>query len=153
MTHSRPPKPPLAALALLQREVSQLLGRLAELERGEAQLPGAWSPDVDVYESHGRIVVVIEVPGLSAEALRVQWRSGELVVTGERRPRRAGACGFLCMERPTGRFVRTIPIDAPINLSDAQARLGRGLLTVTLPRLPERRRRETPIPIEQEQDG
>jgi HSP20 family molecular chaperone IbpA len=148
----RPAKPPLATLSLLRREINQMLARLGELDSSRTRLPGEWSPDVDVYESHGRIVVVVEVPGLPPESLRVAWREGELVVSGERRPRRAAASGFLCMERPTGRFARGIPLDAPVNLNEAQARLSRGLLVITLPRVSERRRRETQIPIERDQE-
>jgi HSP20 family protein len=79
----------------------------------------------------------------------VSWSDGRLKVSGERRERRpAGAVGFLCMERPNGRFTRTIAIDVPVDVPRAQARLAGGLLTVVLPRLADRRGRETVIPVE-----
>jgi HSP20 family protein len=147
------PRPPLTALSLLQREVNQLFERLAGLEGAERSLPGEWSPSVDVYESRGRLMVVAEVPGLAAESLRVICRERELVISGERRERRpaAGIAAFLCMERPHGRFSRTIHLDLAVDLREAEARLAGGLLTVILPRLKERRGRETVIPIVWEQ--
>jgi HSP20 family protein len=83
----------------------------------------------------------------------VVYREREIVVSGERRARRPGAgAGFLCLERPHGRFERTIPFDVAVDVAQAQASLKDGILTITLPRLKERRGRETVIPIEWEQE-
>jgi HSP20 family protein len=147
----RAARPPVSALALLQQEVNDLFLRLSALDRTE-RLPGnEWSPVADVFESKDRLVVVIEVPGLPPESLRVVFRDGELVLSGERRARRVGpGASFLCLERPHGRFERRIPIDLPVDVARARATLARGLLAVSLPRLRERRGRETVIPIERE---
>lgn len=59
---------------------------------------------------------------------------------------------FQCLERPDGRFQRVLPLDMPIDVAGARARLERGLLSVTLPRLRERRGRETVISIDREPD-
>jgi HSP20 family protein len=144
-------RPPVSALALLQQEVNDLFLRLSTLDRSE-RLPGSeWSPTADVFESKDRLVVVVEVPGLPPESLRVVFRDGELVLSGERRARRVGpGSSFLCVERPHGRFERRIPIDLSVDVGRARATLACGLLTVTLPRLRERRGRETVIPIERE---
>jgi len=148
----KPPRTPMSALSLLQQEVNQLFERLALLDRSERITGGEWIPGVDVYECRGRLLVVVEVPGLPADALKVVYRERELVLSGERRARRPGAgTGFLCLERSHGRFERTIPLDAAVDVSQAEATLAGGLLTVTLPRLKERRGRETVIPITWEQ--
>ena len=147
----RPPRPPVSALALLQQEVGELVQRLSLLDRAD-RLPGSeWSPAVDVFESRDRLVVVMEVPGLPPDSLRVVYRERELVLAGERRARRTGpGATFLCLERPHGRFERTIPLDVAVDVARARASLAGGLLTVILPRLRERRGRETVIPIERE---
>jgi HSP20 family protein len=121
------------------------------LDRAD-RLPGnEWSPAVDVFDARDRLVVVIEVPGLAAESLRVAFRERELVLSGERRVRRtAPGCSFLCLERPHGRFERVIPVEVPVDVARARATLRGGLLTVALPRLRERRGREAVVPIERE---
>ena len=147
----RAPRPPISALAILQQEMGELVHRLSVLDRADC-LPGSeWSPAVDVFEARDRLVVVIEVPGLAPESLRVVFRERELVLAGERRARRPGpGTTFLCLERPHGRFERAIPLEGPVDVARARATVAGGLLTVTLPRLHERRGRETVIPIERE---
>jgi len=131
--------------------MGDLVHRLSVLDRSD-RLPGSeWSPAIDVFEFRDRLVVVVEAPGLPPESLRVVFRDRDLVLSGERRARRAGAgASFLCLERPHGRFERTIPLDVPVDVAGARATLAGGLLTVTLPRLRERRGRETVVPIERE---
>jgi len=74
-----------------------------------------------------------------------------LVLSGDRRAPRPGAgARFHCLERPHGRFERSIPLDVPVDVANARASLRGGVLTVSLPRLRERRGRETVIPIERE---
>jgi HSP20 family protein len=149
----RTPRAPLSALALLQQEVNALFDRLALVDRSERIAGGEWSPGVDVFEVRGRVVVVMEVPGLALDAVHVLYREREIVVSGERRARRPGAgTAVLCMERAHGQFERTIPLNVAVDVTQAQASLKGGLLTITLPRLKERRGREIVIPIEGEQE-
>ena len=151
MTRSRTVRPPMSALHLLQQEVNELFQKLSILDRAD-RLPGTeWSPAVDVFEQRDRLVVVAEVPGLHPESLKVVFRDRALVITGERRTPRVGAgASFHCLERPHGRFERSIPLDMPVDVGSARAVLAGGVLTITLPRLRERRGRETAIPIERE---
>jgi HSP20 family protein len=148
----RPPRTPLDELALLRREIEHLFERLAAWSAVDEPAPGEWFPGVDVYEAGGRLIVQVEVPGLPAEALRVVLSDGQLAVSGERHVRRAAAEGavFVCLERPHGRFRRTIPLEAAVDVAQAEARLRGGVLTVTLPRLKERRQKEVVIPVTRE---
>lgn len=147
-------RPHLTALTLLQREVNQIFERLASIEPPPAEMASEWCPSVDVFERGGKLVVVLEAAGLAPEALRVVCRERELMVTGERRERRpAGIAAFLCMERAAGRFIRVVPLDVAVDLKLAEARLASGLLTITLPRLKDRRGRETVIPIAWESEA
>ncbi len=141
----------VSAVALLRQEVNELFHRISALDRSELPPTGEWCPPVDVYELRDRLVIVVEVPGLPPEALRVALRAGALVVSGERRGRRGGGeISFLCLERPHGRFQRSIPLDMPLDAAHARATLGGGLLTVTVPRLRERRGQENVLRIERE---
>jgi HSP20 family protein len=140
-----------AELALLQRELNDLVGRLVDTEAPARPRVGEWLPAVDVFDCRGKLVVVVEAPGLAPESLRVACRGGRLVISGERKDARpSGAAGFLCMERPQGRFTRAIDLDLAVDLAGAEAKLRDGLLVISIPRLKDRRGRETVIPVEAE---
>ena len=149
----RAPRTPITDLAFLQREIDQLVGRLSPPERADAPVAGEWFPSIDVFECRGNLVITVEVPGLTPEHLKVAYRNHRLVIVGERRERKPPAAdgAFLCMERPQGRFTRTIPLDQALEVQKAEARLEAGVLTVTIPRLKDRRGRETVIPIHWEE--
>ena len=142
---------PVSALALLRQEVQELFHRISALDRSEPLPAAEWCPPADVFESRENLLLVLEVPGLPPESLRVVFRRGALVVSGERRARRAGGgVSFLCLERPHGRFERTIPLDLPLDVARARASVHAGLLTVTVPRRRERRGQDVVVPIERE---
>jgi HSP20 family protein len=148
----RPARTTPLDLTVLQREVNQLLERLADFDRPVAA-EGEWVPGVDVYECRGKIVIAIEVPGTPLDSLRVSFRDRHLTVTGERRERRpaAAAASFHCMERPQGRFTRIVMLDVAVDIEAAEAKLAGGVLTVSMPRLKDRRGREIVIPVEREE--
>jgi HSP20 family protein len=148
----RPARTAHLDLALLQREVHQLLERLTDVDRAETPSDGEWMPSVDVYECRGKLTIVAEVPGLTPDSLRVTFRDRHLVISGDRKERRpaAGGASFLCMERPQGRFTRLVALDIPVDVRSAEARLSGGLLTVTVPRLKDRRGRVTVIAVQRE---
>jgi HSP20 family protein len=148
----RPASPAYPNLLLLQQEINRLFERLAALEGSDRRAGTEWVPSVDVYECEGKIRIVVEVPGLLPESLAVVYRDGQLTISGERRERRPpGIVGFLCMERPHGRFTRTIFLDLPLDIRLAEARLAAGLLVMSIPRLKDRRGRETVIHVEREE--
>jgi len=151
----RAPRTAMTDLAFLQREIDQLVGRFAAQDPAETAAAGEWLPSTDVYECRGNLVVSIEVPGLTPDNLKIAYRNHRLIIAGERRERKtpAGDGAFLCMERPQGRFVRTIPLDQALEVQKAEARLAGGVLTITIPRLKDRRGRETVITIQWEEEA
>jgi HSP20 family protein len=145
-------RPASIDLMLLQQEMNRLFERLATIGRPERTAGGEWIPSIDVYECDGCLRVVAEVPGLHPDSLRVTYREGELTISGERRDRRPqGVTGYLCMERPHGRFTRTLALDVSLDVRQAQAQLAGGVLTVVLPGVTDRRGRETVIDVVREQ--
>jgi HSP20 family protein len=145
---------PAAELTYLQREIEQIFARLASFDRAEHVAAGEWTPAVDVFESKEHLAIVVEVPGLTPETLSVTCRNRQLVISGERRHEcpEPNVAGFLCMERPHGRFTRSIPVTLAVDVHNAQARLRQGVLTILIPRLKERRSREIVIPIQREEE-
>ena len=97
-------RPAMAGLAMLQQEVNDLFQRLSILDRSDRLPGGEWSPPVDVLEQRDRLIVIVEVPGLSPDSLKVAFRDRALVLSGrpdeavavfQRSPDRFGYLGYL----------------------------------------------------------
>ena len=81
--------------------------RLAASERARP----VWEPPVDVYEDKSQIVIVVALPGVSAERIEVSIESGTLVIRAESRVLFGGPhCEIKRLEIPYGRFERRIAL-------------------------------------------
>ena len=95
--------------------------------------------------------VTVDVSGVPPEAIRILFKSGVLLIVGEKeRPdlSRRGPASFHLVERDFGRFARAVRINVAIDGSQARARLVNGELRVMLPRIAERRGAGLMVPID-----
>lgn len=100
-----------------------------------ARRSGPWRPDVDVLEFADRFVVIVDLPGVSRDAIEVELLGNQLVLRGRRAVHRPEGAQLTADERPSGAFERRfkLPIDAAGE--QVTAKLDEGVLTVTVPRL------------------
>ena len=71
----------------------------------------AWEPPVDVFEDEREIVIVVAMPGVSADRVHVLHERGSLVVRGERPlPFTGMRLAVRQLEIPYGSFERRIPL-------------------------------------------
>lgn len=106
--------------------------------------PAQTGPAMDIRETADEVIIDIELPGCLPDRLSLALHQRELVVTGEFvTPREPGAA-HLRVERPRGRFARSIllPVDVA---TPPEAVLSRGVLTVRLRRAPEGIRRRIKV--------
>ena len=81
--------------------------RLTASERTQA----SWEPPVDVFEDEHEIVIVVALPGVSAERVEVTSESGALVVRAESPlPFSGSRRAVRQLEIPYGYFERRIPL-------------------------------------------
>ena len=133
----------------LRERVGRLFAALSEVV-GEVPegAPGAWSPAVDVCETADAVVVSVELPGVAADEVEVVLSAGALRVSGAKKSRAPrGRVTHLCSERAYGKFSRTVPLRRPVRTRGARAAFKDGLLTITLPKLDERRGAEFKIEV------
>jgi HSP20 family protein len=113
-------------------------GLLSSLERG---LPngtwgsrGAWSPQVEMFEREGELVLRADLPGLSKDDVKVELADNALTIEGERRDEREEKRqGFYSSERSYGKFYRRLPLPQGVNTEEASASFRDGVLEVTMP--------------------
>lgn len=96
-------------------EACEMLRRAERLERqffvpvAAERERSVWEPPVDVFESGGRLVITVALPGVPPGEVELLVEGDTLVITGHRRPPRALAAARLVrMEIPFGRFERRI---------------------------------------------
>lgn len=112
---------------------------------------GECLPLLDVFETDRTIEVVLDVPGVTIEGLRILVKSGIVLVVGEKeRPDMSGRApaSFHLVERDFGRFARAVRVHAAIDGANVRARLKEGELRIVLPKIQERRGREILVTIE-----
>ncbi len=127
---------PIQALLKLRERMNRLFEEsMGRYSVGEEAGAGTWSPAVDVYDHHDRIVFEAELPGIAREEVEVEVEHGVLILRGERRVDPGlRSRDFHRMERAYGGFRRTFRLPRDVDAARIQAELSGGILTVTLPR-------------------
>ena len=136
----------------LSQDVHRLLDDLAR-RRPERRhvVAGECMPVVDVFETERAVEIVVDLPGVAADGIRILFKSGVLLIVGEKeRPdlSKRGPASFHLVERDFGRFARAVKINSAIDGAHVRARLANGELRIVLPRITERRGTGIMVPIE-----
>jgi HSP20 family protein len=138
----------------LSHEVRRLFEDLAKRRANHRHMvSGECLPLLDVFETDRTIEVVLDVPGVLPECVRIMIKSGVVLVAGEKeRPEPTrGPASFHLVERDFGRFARAVRVHAAMDASRARARLKHGELRIVLPKVVERRGREIMVAIDTDQ--
>lgn len=136
----------------LGHEMHRLFDELAR-RRPERRhvVSGECLPLLDVLETDKTIEIALDVPGVTADSLRIMIKAGVVLVVGEKERHDLslkGPASFHLVERDFGRFARAIRVRAAFDASRATARLRQGELRIVLPKIEERRGKEFLIPID-----
>lgn len=101
----------------------------------------SWSPQMEVFEREGNLVVHADLPGMSKDDLHVDLEDNQLILRGERRnEREENQEGVYHTERSYGSFYRSIPLPEGVDAEQANASFHNGVLEVTVP-LPQQKQR------------
>ncbi len=115
---------------------------------------GTWSPSIDLCETSEAYMVRVELPGVDLKDISLTIQDGVLKVSGIKREPVVSQkllC-YYCLERRYGRFHREISLDAVVDAQRSAAFLQGGILSVELPKLPERRGKVIHVPIVRKSD-
>ncbi len=120
-----------------------------EVHAGLTGVSGECAPAVDVFETAAGVEVVVDVPGVPPDAIRVLIKGMALLIVGEKTPTFCPTADatFHLVERGFGRFARAVRLPGALDVSRAAATLEHGELRITVPRLEERRGHEIVVPI------
>jgi len=118
----------------LRVEIEELFAEMWQVPRFSTARH-AFRPQCDCYriDDPPELHVVVELPGVDLESVRVAAVGRTVVVAGRReRPRVPGA-QFRQMEIEYGEFHRRVELDEDVDAEQARATYERGMLTVVIP--------------------
>jgi HSP20 family protein len=94
----------------------------------------AWSPQIELLEKDGKLVLRADLPGLKPDDVRVEVDRGVLTISGERKQeKKEEREGMYHSERFYGTFQRRIALPDDVDPDKIDARFENGVLEVVVP--------------------
>jgi HSP20 family protein len=121
--------PRLGAAVAPPRELEALLARAPALSQ-----TAQWSPQVEVFERDGNLVLRADLPGVKRDDVEVSVDNGVLTIRGQRRQEyRETEGGYRRTERSYGTFFRQIPLPEGVEPNQLAASYEDGVLEIVVP--------------------
>ena len=127
---------PFRELRRLRREMDRTFEDMG-LGSWLAGRPSHQHPPVNVFNTEDQVVVVAELPGVSADDLEITLRGEVLSIGGERKEEVPEGVTYHRRERGVGRFSRLVQLPDAVDVGGIKAEYLDGLLTVRLPKAEE----------------
>jgi HSP20 family molecular chaperone IbpA len=96
--------------------------------------PAPWRPPTDVYETSERVVIKVEIAGMSPEDFQISFSDRILQIRGTRRDRQRKR-SYHCLEIQYGDFLSEVYLPGHYDDASVDAQYENGFLTITLPKL------------------
>ena len=140
---------PFGELSTFRREMDRLFERFFG-EFPSLELPGmACAPRLDVTETKDSLVVKAELPGLEAKDLDISVSGKTLTIKGEKKQEKEEKDEHHhLIERSYGAFSRMVELPTPVAPDKIKAAFKNGVLTITLPKTEEAKRKAISIKVE-----
>jgi HSP20 family protein len=124
------------AMAPLQREIDRFFGDLAS--GWDTFGLGGADPSMDVVETQSGLEISVELPGLTADDVKMVVDGDTLTISGER-PGEIQSVDrtHRSIERSYGEFSRSIHLPSSIDRTKISAVMKNGVLSVSAPRRPD----------------
>ncbi|MBI2833808.1 MAG: Hsp20/alpha crystallin family protein, partial [Acidobacteria bacterium] len=113
----------------LADDVRRLFEELDRANTGCRAPAGEWTPPLDFCESRDMFEIRIDLPGVSADAIRVLLKKNVVLIAGEKvptDPEVAQGGTFQLVERNFGRFARAVRLQDAVDARGARATLASG---------------------------
>jgi len=140
---------PLHDLVSLQDRMNRLFEDASQRRASEADYTSElqradWQPLADVYEDESEYTVALDLPGIDRSSIDISIDENRLTVKGTRAaPDRVQHRG----ETPRGNFLRSFSVPAAVSQKDIKADYKDGVLSIHLPKRPERQSQRVKINI------
>jgi len=107
-----------------------------EVSRTERTRTGrAYVPNVDIIERKDELLVLADVPGVTAQDIDIHFENGTLEISARVRPRVSESTRMLLQEYGVGDFHRAFEVSEAIDAGKIHAQYADGVLTLHLPKV------------------
>jgi len=104
--------------------------------KAELTTPGmVFTPQVDIFETEKGLTLLADMPGVTSDKLNIDLRDNILTITGDVAPSAVSGEEDVLIEYETGRFFRQFTLSEVIDQNKIDAKLGDGVLRLTLPKV------------------
>ena len=131
---------PFGMMRRLSHEMDRMFDRMFEGYRfptteglGSGTVSERFSPNLDIFERDGKLVIRADVPGLTKDDMKVDVTEDSILIEGERKyEHEQREEGVYRSERGYGQFRREIPLPEGVKTDTATATFKNGVLEVTM---------------------
>lgn len=135
------PVPELYSLQRLSRMMDEAMGGW-----NGGTPASAWTPSCDVVEDQENLKLVLELPGVKPEDVKISIENQVLTIRGEKKQVAVESSErWHRYERAYGSFERTFSLPSTVDAERIQATVDHGVLTVALPKSEKAKPREIPV--------
>jgi len=130
------------------RRMDETMNRLWRGFGGVQSGTEEWNISLDVVQRPDEIVVKASVPGVKPDGIDLSLEDNVLTIRADRKPDfEDDKSVYLIQERPTGSFYRALSLPETVDADKIQSTFENGVLTITLPKAEEKKKRQIKIQI------
>lgn len=144
---------PARELLNMEREFNKLFNvfgkRVGTSESDTTEYENAvWMPLTDIKEDKDSYFVMLDLPGVAKEDVKVSYADGQLSISGERKQEKESKDSkYHRVERVYGKYYRSFTLPQLVREDKIEAEFKNGQLTVTVPKAEEAKPKELEIKI------
>jgi HSP20 family protein len=131
----------------LERQLEELFSIVERTGTVEGEIV----PPCDIYECSNNIYIDLELPGIKKKDISITLQSGVLHIQAIKQDddKEQIKRSHICIERNFGTVYRKIELKWPCDTNQIRATVKNGLLTITIPKIEDRRGKVKKIEVEE----
>ena len=122
----------------LQHEIDRVFNRFfpsQSQEEGDSSQQAVWAPRTDLVETDDAYRMHLDVPGVSKDDLKINFKDNQLTISGERKSQKTDDnAEYVRVERSFGHFYRSFTLPRTVNAENISASYEDGVLTIQVPK-------------------
>lgn len=127
-------------------DFAEIRQRLDQAFRDLSNIPGGWSPSVDVVRHDDEMVLRADVPGVKPDEVKIEVEGDMLTISGEHREEQEEKKeDYVRRERRYGSFSRSMLLPPGVDPEQIEAKSEHGVLEVTIPMPQEEAKRTVEV--------